>query len=324
VAATTRLTCAALALFVALAASAQPRAAGRADSLLAALAASDTALFARVRDAKEQGTTLLAEVRVLETLRGPALPKRIAVQAGAQAQLEGDAQLRVGETYLLLVRRAGDRYEVPEGLRRTVVPISDDTQRDAARALLRGYAAGGAALDVQLRASATLANPPLRAGVLEDLSHRLVPADSPFLLKLAAQRDAPDDARQFAIAGLAGLPAPLPAALADLLRADEPVAIRQAVVNAHSAHGARDVVERGLADPDAAVRQTAVDSLADPQSVAVLERHFDREPAQAVKLAIVRQLGLIGTDASRAALRRVVARASDPAIRRAAEPWLSP
>jgi hypothetical protein len=313
VAATTRLTCAALALFVALAASAQPRAAGRADSLLAALAASDTALFARVRDAKEQGTTLLAEVRVLETLRGPALPKRIAVQAGAQAQLEGDAQLRVGETYLLLVRRAGDRYEVPEGLRRTVVPISDDTQRDAARALLRGYAA-----------NATLANPPLRAGVLEDLSHRLVPADSPFLLKLAAQRDAPDDARQFAIAGLAGLPAPLPAALADLLRADEPVAIRQAVVNAHSAHGARDVVERGLADPDAAVRQTAVDSLADPQSVAVLERHFDREPAQAVKLAIVRQLGLIGTDASRAALRRVVARASDPAIRRAAEPWLSP
>lgn len=325
-AAKTRLICAVLALFglsVAQGALADAaRSAGRADSLSTALEASDTALFGRVVAAKPQGSSQRADVRVLEMLRGPALPKRITVVAGAGALLEGDAQLRTGETLLLLVKRTGDRFEVPAGLRRAVVPIASAAERDQARALLRGYAAGGAALDALLRESATLAHPQLRAGVLEDLSHRLTSADTSFLLRLAEQRDAPLESRRFAIAGLAGLSAPLPAALADLLRPEEPVAIRQAVVNAHAAHKAREVVERGLADPEEAVRRTAVDNLADPQSVAALERHFDREPAQAVKLAIVQQLGLIGTDAARSALQRLVERANDPAIRRAAEPWL--
>jgi hypothetical protein len=328
VAAKTRLICAALALSGVLAAQSgsadAARSAGRADSLSAALEASDTALFGEVAASTGTGSEQRAEVRVLETLRGPALPKRIDVVAGAEALLEGDARLRTGDTLLLLVKRAGDHFAVPAGLRRVVVPIASDAERDEARALLRGHAAGGAAFGAQLRESATVANPQLRAGVLEDLSQRLTDGDAPFLLRLAAQRDAPLETRRFAIAGLAGLSPPLPTALADLLRPEEPVAIRQAVVNAYAARKARDMVERGLGDSDEAVRRTAVDNLADPQSVAVLERHFDREPAHAVKLAIVQQLGLIGTDASRSALRRLLTRTSDPAIRRAAEPWLSP
>jgi hypothetical protein len=326
VAAKAQLICAALALFGVGAAPAAAgdaaRSAGRVDSLSAALEASDTALFGRVTAVDGNGSEQRGEIRVLETLRGPELPKRITVIARAEALLEGDVRLRADDTLLLLVKRSRDRFEVPAGLRRAVVPVATDAERDQTRALLRGYAAGGAALDAVLRKSATLAHPQLRAGVLEDLSHRLTDADSPFLLRLATQRDVPLDARRFAIAGLAGLPGPIPPALADLLRPDEPVAIRQAVVNAHAAHDVRDVVERGLADPDEAVRRTAIDNLAGPRSVAVLERHFDREPAQAVKLAIVQQLGLVGTDASHAALRRLVARTSDPAIRRAAEPWL--
>ena len=96
-AAKTRLICAALALSGVLAAQSgsadAARSAGRADSLSAALEASDTALFGEVVASTGKGSEQRAEVRVLETLRGPALPKRIDVVAGAEALLEGDARL---------------------------------------------------------------------------------------------------------------------------------------------------------------------------------------------------------------------------------------
>ena len=301
---------------------------GRADSILAALETTDVALLGRVVDVQSQGDAERASVRVMETLRGAPLHERIAVRAGARALLEGDAHFTAGETVLLLASRANGEFELPAGLRPVKVTLANAAQRDEARALVRGYldgvsgAAGQGALDALLRRSVATGNPRLRAGVQEDLSHRLNAADAPFLCGLAEQSGALEDVRVFAIRGLAGLADPVPAPLADLLRPVEPVAIRQAVIDAFAAHGARDVVERGLADPSEEVRKTAVDNLAAPDAVALLERHFARESALGVRLAIVRQLGLIGTDASRGALRRILAASSDAAIHRAGEPWL--
>jgi hypothetical protein len=325
VAATTKLICAALAALVvcsARGASAQARTAGRADSIGAALEATDTALFGRVIEVQSEERAERAQVRVLETLRGAALPREIHVRADAEVLLEGGGSLERGRTFLLLVAHEGEDLRVPPGLRAAIVPVERVAERDEARSLLRAYLTGGGALDALLRKSVAIASPRLRAGVLEDLSHRLGPDDAPFLLRLAQQRDALQDVRLFAIRGLGGLSTPLPEALADLLRPSEPVAIRQAVVDAHAARGARDVLQRGLEDPSEEVRKVAVDDLAYPEAVALLEKHFDREPVQAVRIAIVRQLGLIGTDESLGAMRRILTRTSDPAIQRAGEPWL--
>lgn len=330
-AATTRLSCAALALLAVLTAReafAQPRTSGRANSILAALESTDTALFARVLGAQRHGDGERADLRVLETLRGAPLPDRIPVRAGAEAMLEGDVHFTTGETVLLLAARDGEELALPAGLRQVKVTIGSAAQRDEVRALVRGYldvlagTAGESALDALLRRSVATPNPRLRAGVHEDLSHRLRDGDAPFLLGLAKQAGGPEDVRLFAIRGLAGLAVAPPPALAELLRPAESVAIRQAVINAFAAHGAREVVELGLADPSAEVRKTSVDNLASPDAVAALERHFAREPAPGVRLAIVRQLGLIGTDAAHSALRRILAGTSDPAIHRAGEPWL--
>jgi HEAT repeat protein len=173
-----------------------------------------------------------------------------------------------------------------------------------------------------LRRSVAIESSRLRAGVHEDLLHRLGGYDAPFLIGLAEQREMAQDVRLFAIRGLTGLAVSVPPALAGLLAPTEPVAIRQAVINAFAANGAREVVERGLADPSEEVRRTAVDNLDHPEAVAVLERHFARETAQAVRLEIVKQLGLIGTEPSRTALRGILASSSDIAIHRAGEPWL--
>jgi HEAT repeat protein len=329
VAATTQLTRAALALIFVLAAqSAQPRSVGRADSILAALESTDAALFGRVLGTQTRDDTQRAEVRVLETLRGVPLPERIHVLAGPEALLEGDAHLEAGETVLLLVARTGDQFRLPAGLRQAKVIVEGTSQQDAALALLRGYldglsgVAGPSAFDALLRRSVAIESPRLRAGVLEDLSHRLGGYDAPFLLGLAEQSDALQDVRLFAIRGLAGLTAPLPAALAELLRPAEPVAIRQAVINAYAAHGVRETVERGLADPSEEVRRTSVENLAAPEAVAALESHFAREPALGVRVAVVKQLGLIGTEEARSAMRRILASTPDAAIHRAGEPWL--
>src|SRR5262249_48620725 len=154
------------------------------------------------------------------------------------ALLEGDAHLAAGETMLLLASRANDELRLPPGLRQVKVTLANDAQRDEARALGRGYldglpgAADPGAVDALLRPSGATPDPRPRAGVLEHLSHRLGDGDAPFLLGLARQSDALQEVRLFAIRGLAGLTAPLPAAFAELSRPAEPVPIRQAVIDA--------------------------------------------------------------------------------------------
>jgi hypothetical protein len=332
VAATTRLACAALTLLAISAvagASAQARSAGRTNSILAALEATDTALLGQVLEVESEGTSERASVRVLETLRGARVPERTQVRAGAEALLEGAGAFASGETVLLLIARRGDGFELPAGLRQGKVTLETAAEQAEARALLRGYLAAvsgsgdPAALDALLRRSVTLASPRLRAGVLEDLAQRLGAGDAQFLLGLAQDRQAPQDVRLFAIQGLGALSVPPPAALAALLEPAEPVAIRQAVVNAYASHGALDVLALGLADPDEAVRKTSVENLADPAAVAVLESHFDREPSPTVRIAIVKQLGLTRTEASRSALRRILASTPDAAIHRAGDSWLA-
>jgi len=330
VAATTRLI-PALGLLAALGApgiSAEPRAGGRALSILAALEATDTALVGRVLDVTTHAPGTWADVLVIETLRGPALPERIGIRAGPEALLGGAAPLTAGATALWLVTRSGEGFELPVRLRQARVPLDGTPEREEARAFVHAYLAavsaeaGPGALDAWLRRSVALSNPQLRRGVLEDLSHRLGAEDAPFLTRLAEASETPTDVRVFAVAGLGGLPLPLPASFAALLRATEPVAIRQAVVNAYAARGEWEALESGLGDPDERVRRTAVENLARPESVAALEGHFAREPSRPVQLAIVRQLGLIGTDASRSALRRILTSTPDAALHDAGEPWL--
>lgn len=176
-----------------------------------------------------------------------------------------------------------------------------------------------AALVSALQRGTALRSRELRRAVLGDLALRVRSVELPWLRRTIADRNAPEDLRQWAVAATASLDLPeLPPELAALLDRDESVGLRQAALRAHGTRGGGaelDVLRRGLDDPDPGVRLAAVDAFATPAAVSLLARHFDAERAPEVRLAIVGRLGSAGTPAALDALRALRAGATDPSLR---------
>jgi HEAT repeat protein len=272
------------------------------------------------------------EVEVLELLAGADPGARIALGAARDGCGGLDPPLQPGETALLLLTSRDGGLDCLPGWPASHVSLApEETQETAAlvKRLAAALAEGGdeSTLRGILRDQLGIRSERLRGALLADLGERLGAADVPFLVELSRDRARPVDVRSFALRRLAPLaPLPEPAALGELLGADEPLEVRQAALQAlapHAGREARALLERGLADASPAVRRVAVENLAGEAAVPALTRRFAVETDATVRVAIARRLGQIGGAEAAAALREILADAVDPALRRAAEDALA-
>lgn len=247
----------------------------------------------------------------------------------AGRRLPDECYFTIGEKVLLLLERSGREWLCLQGTAQAKVGLEEDEANEAATlALMRAYldatSAGGdvARLKERLARFVAVEPPQLRAGVLFDLGRLLTRADLPFLAGLYTDRARPGPVRAWALTAVAGLGVEPPTDLPGLLDPSEPVPVRQAVVQVYGARRSAEdlaVFERALADPSPEVRGLAVANLYFPEAVPLLGSHFEQESDLDVRLAVVQNLGLIGSAPALERLRAILAESPEPPIREAAE-----
>jgi hypothetical protein len=272
-----------------------------------------------------------AELEVGSALRGE-VGKRIRVRSAltdAGRRLPDECYFAVGEKALLLLERSGGELRCLPGSAQARIPLEEGEQAEAeAVSLMRAYleadarGGGGGRLKEQLAQAVEIRNPQLQSGVLFDLGRLLSERDLGLLAGLYLDPAHSEPVRAWAIAALAGLGVDPPAGLDALLAPSEPLSVRQAVVQVYAA-GPRaahlEVFERALADPRPELRRLVVENLSFPEAVPLLGSQWTKESDPDVRLAIVRNLGLIGTAPALEILEAIAAETRDPAIREAAE-----
>ena len=301
-----------------------------ADSLLAALRATESAMIVRVLEAPRDPNSVW-EVEVLDPLRGEAPGGRLGLRAPPGGCGAGRKALAPGEIALLLLSRTAEGLACDQRYRASHVPLAPP-ERAPAGALVRGLLAALADGTTEsegfaafLRDRVAIQNPELRRGVLFDLAPRLDSDDLAFLLGRSNARQ-PEDVRAWAIVSLAGVTETLPPEIAGFLAPGESESVRQAVLQLLGARRRAEdlpLFERALGDESASLRRVAVDNLVVPEAVPLLLARFEREPDPAVQAAIVRKLGEIGGSAAADGLAAIAARTEDDGLRREAELWLA-
>jgi hypothetical protein len=299
-------------------------------SILRAVRSADAIVLGRFVSVSSGEAEQHADLEVLSSLRGE-VESRLRVRSALTAdgrRLPDECYFMAGEKALVLLERSGREWRCLTGTAQAKIPLADPAAEAAALDLMRAYleatAAGAdpARLKQALLGAVAIEDEQLRTGVRFDLARLLTPADLPLLDGLYTDRGRPVSLRAWALASLAGLGVPPPPGLPDLLDPAEPIAVRQAVVQVYGARRSAEdlpVFERALRDPSAEVRGLAVANLQFPEAVSLLGSHFEREPDLEVRLAVVRNLGLIGSPQAREKLRAIRADAREPALRQAAE-----
>jgi hypothetical protein len=311
-------------------AAAQGRPARDADSLLAALRATQGASIVRVLETPPRASSEW-QLEVLDPLRSEPSGPRLRLAATAGGCGADQRAPEPGTLALLLLRRSAAGWVCDAHYRASHVALAPDERAQTAE-LVRGAlgaiesgASESEGFAAFLRGHVGIANPTLRRGVLFDLAPRLDADDLAFLLDLTGPGH-PDDVRAWAVVSLSGVTQELPAEIAGLLTASESERVREAVLQLlGSRRQARDLplFERALGDESAALRRVAVDNLVVPESVPLLLGRFAREPDAAVQAAIVRKLGEIGGPAAADGLASIAEHTADAGLRREAELWLA-
>jgi len=301
----------------------------RAASIAEALFETESAVIAEVLETTGDGTS--ASLRVLHALKGGIAVGETQVRAepGADRRPDFACRFESGETvFVLLSSGPGGGNRCTPGFRISKLTLAAGPEAiDAAAALVRGYLASANADGLRpsatfLESQLTIDQTELRAGVLFDLSAHIGAEDLPLLTRLSADPTQFDDVRVWAVRQVARVaPDEYPAELAALLDPPSSPQLRQATLQAYGARRATEdlpLMRKGLQDTDPAVRRMAVESLYIPESVGMLATQYDRDPSLEVRVAIVRQLGHVGSGDAATALRAIAVNAPEPSVREAA------
>ena len=294
-------------------------------------------MVGRVVSQEPRGGRLRMTVGIAEVLKGPSEAGTRVVEVARPASDEPSPESALpetGDTVLLFYARPGDALLEPVGLRQALVGLGPRaaTAQPALALLeeilvsLSGGEGASGRLEEALWGHVTIGVAPLRTAVLRELSERLGDSDGPRLRALAGRREAPEDARVWAIRHLGGTRRPIPPDWSVLLDPGEPASVREAALRALAPAAGPEgqlALQRALADEETALRLAAAESLTGRETVALLRARYPAEPERRVRSAILRRIGLEGSPAAREALRDIVARGGDEGNRREAEAWLA-
>jgi hypothetical protein len=300
--------------------SAEARRAPPPVSLVSSLREADVVVVARAAAARSTG---YVELEVIESCKGSPGPARIAVACPAAGGVEPRQPEGCPEDGALVLAFLATQAAEPSLLplpHLGLVSLDPTEPGEACAVTAQVDRASGdpQSLAVALRRGSGLRSGGLRRAALSDLAPLVGPADLPWLRRTIGDRAALEELRLWAVVRTASLELPeLPVEVAELLEPGDGVRLRQAALRAHGARGDHadlDILRRGLADPDPAVRLAAVDAFDAPAAVALLARQLAVEGSSEVQVAIVGRLGASGTPEAMDALRALRARAPEPAL----------